>query len=444
MKNQKRFVAILAGIMAAVMLLSLLLSLIPAKAKAASSSEIRAQINALKETKSELVARQEEIQTQYKENKDDILDLVEQKNLIDQEIVLLYNQIDNINQQLSAFSLLIADKQDELDEAQSRLDAMKEKNKERIRAMEEDGTISYWSVLFKANSFADLLDRLSMVEEIAAADQRRLKAMAEVAQQVAEAREELEAEKQDLESTKSELDEAQLALDEKRAQADELLLELIARSDELQELYAQIEQEKEDLLAEIAQKEKEYQNAKNQEWLQASIQASIEASIQYSIAVSEAQQREENNPTTPGQSGSTTPTQGSSSAYWLVPCDYRVLTSPFGPRTSPTAGASSNHMGVDLAGPEGTPIHASRSGVVSTAASSNSFGNYVVINHGDGFSSQYAHMTHYVVSVGQRVSAGDVIGYMGSTGISTGNHLHFGIILNGSYVNPANYVALHA
>jgi murein DD-endopeptidase MepM/ murein hydrolase activator NlpD len=98
---------------------------------------------------------------------------------------------------------------------------------------------------------------------------------------------------------------------------------------------------------------------------------------------------------------------------------------------------------VDLAGPEGTPIVAARSGTVTIARYSNSAGFYVTINHGDGFSSIYMHLTNYVVSVGQYVDQGQLIGYMGSTGISTGSHLHFGIAYNGVYVNPAIYVPLY-
>ena len=127
---------------------------------------------------------------------------------------------------------------------------------------------------------------------------------------------------------------------------------------------------------------------------------------------------------------------------WRVPCSYRKLTSPFGERDAPTAGASTFHKGVDLAGPEGTPIYASRGGTVTIASYSNSGGFYVTINHGDGSSSSYLHMTGYTVSTGQRVSAGQLIGYMGSTGISTGSHLHFSIYYQGVAVNPAHYVPL--
>ena len=448
-KQQKLFVSILAGLLAFIMLLSLILSLIPARASAMSSSEIRAQINELKSIQSELAGQMSEVESQRKDNENDIVELVNQKNLIDQQISLLYDQIKNINEQIAAYSLLIADKQDELDNAQARLAAMKEKNKERIRAMEEDGGVTYWAVLFKANDFADLLDRLAMVEEIAAADQRRLQEISAVAQQVAEAREELESEKLELEEVKADLDAAQQDLDVKRGEADDIIQQLLERSEELQALYAELEQEEKNLMAEINQMEREFQEAKRQEWLQASIAASIEASIQYSIAVSEAQENATATtaPTEETKPGETTaPTEATQppvSVSWLVPCEYRELSSPFGYRDQPTAGASRNHQAVDLAGPEGTPIHATRSGVVIRATRSSTLGYYVVISHGDGYTSTYAHMTHYTVSYGQQVTAGQVIGYMGKTGIATGNHLHFAIAYNGTPVNPASLMYLH-
>ena len=430
MKNRKRFVSIMAGIMAAIMLLSLILSLIPTKVNAASSSEIKKQIAQLKEDKKELESQMKDVQNQVKENEDEIKGMVDQKDAIDQEIFLLYEQIENINQQLAAYALLIADKQDELDEAQSHLDALSEKNKERIRAMEEDGEITYWSVLFKASNFSDFLDRLSMVEEIAAADQRRIAEMDKAAEEVAVAQENLEAEKEELELVKDELDAAQIVLDEKRAEADAILVELIEKGYELEDLYAEMEAQEEEFLDEIAKKEKEYTEAKRREY------------IQYmSTYVTQPPA------TQPGSSGGSS--SGSSTSRptggggWLVPCSYTYVSSPFGNRDAPTAGASTNHQGVDLAAPAGTPIYASRTGVVTAATFGKSAGYYVSINHGDGFSSIYMHMTRYVVSKGQAVSAGQVIGYVGSTGTSTGNHLHFGISYNGSYVNPAYYVPLY-
>ena len=431
MKNRKRMVSIMAGVMAVIMLLSLNLSLIPTNVSAASSSEIKKQIAELKNQKKELENQMKDVQEQTEENEDEIANLVNQKNAIDQEIFLLYEQIENINQQLSAYALLIADKQDELDEAQAHLGALSEKNRARIRAMEEDGEVSYWSVLFKANDFSDLLDRLSMIEEIAAADRKRLEEMDEAAAEVAAAQAVLEAEKQELEVVKKELDAAQVVLDEKRAEADALLVELVEKGFELEELYAQMEADEEALLDDIAQKEKEYNEAKRQEYIQY---------MSTYVTVPPATQG--------GSSGGTTSSGGGtssgvvSSGSWLRPCAYTMVTSPFGNRNTGIAGASTYHQGIDLGAPEGTPIYASRTGVVTTATYGKSAGYYVSINHGDGFSSIYMHMTRYVVSKGQAVSAGQLIGYVGSTGVSSGPHLHFGISYNGKYVNPANYVYL--
>ena len=426
MRNRKRLVSILAGVMAVVMLLSLILSLIPTRVNAASSSEIKKQIAELKNQKKELESQMKDVQKQPKENENDIADLVDQKDAIDQEIFLMYEQIENINQQLSAYALLIADKQDELDVAQSHLRELSEKNKARIRAMEEDGEITYWSVLFKASDFSDFLDRLSMIEEIAASDRRRLEEMDEAAEEVAVARTALEEEKSELELVMDELDAAQVVLDSKRAEADAILAELVQRGFELEDLYAEMEEQEEDFLKEIAQKEKEYNEAKRREW------------IQYmSTYVTQAPDAG----ATGGSSGSSSSGGTVSSSGWLKPCAYRCVSSPFGNRDAPTAGASTNHQGIDLSAPEGTPIYASRTGVVTAATFGKSAGYYVSINHGDGYSSINMHMTRYVGSKGQAVSAGQVIGYVGSTCVSTGPHLHIGIAYNGTYVNPANYIA---
>jgi murein DD-endopeptidase MepM/ murein hydrolase activator NlpD len=116
------------------------------------------------------------------------------------------------------------------------------------------------------------------------------------------------------------------------------------------------------------------------------------------------------------------------------------ITSPFGMRLHPVHKVWKMHRGVDLASSQNDRIVAVRSGVVSRAAYDSAGGWYVVVNHGDGYSSVYMHMTNFVVSAGQTVSAGQLLGYVGSTGVSTGPHLHFGITYNGNYVNPANYI----
>ena len=442
MKNRKRLVSILAGLMAAVMLLTLILGLLPTNASAASSTEIKKQISALNEQKAEIKKQMAEIQSQYEANEDEIANIVAQKNVIDQEIGLLKAEILITNEEISAYSVLIADKQDELDTAEARYEELNLQNKERVRSMEENGAVSYWEVLFKANSFSDLLDRLNMVEEIAASDQRRLRELNEAAENVQAAQTELETEKEALEATKEELDKTQAELDVKRAEADELIGQLLEKAEELEDLHEGFEMEEEELMLEIAQKEKEYNEAKHQEWL-AYMATYTTVPPATTAHPTTGTNNSSNTNTGNGSSNEATNSGGAvSNAAWLRPCSYVMVSSPFGYRKSPTAGASSYHQGIDLAGPEGTPIYASRSGVVTVAKYSNSAGYYVTINHGDGFSSIYMHMTNYVVSAGTAVSAGQLIGYMGSTGISTGPHLHFGIAYNGAYVNPAAYVAL--
>ena len=130
-----------------------------------------------------------------------------------------------------------------------------------------------------------------------------------------------------------------------------------------------------------------------------------------------------------------------SNATWLTPVSGYTLTSAFGNRLHPVLGYYRMHNGIDLACAQGTPIYATRAGKVTAASyQAGGAGYYVSINHLDGFSSVYMHMTHFVVSAGQSVSQGQLIGYVGSTGISTGPHLHFGISYAGSYVNPLAYI----
>ena len=439
MKNRKKFVSILAGIMAAVMLLSLIFSLIPA-ARAASSSEIKNQINALKDKRSELQAKKSEIQAQIEANDDEIAKIVAEKNVIDQEIGILYAEIVNINDTISAYNLLIADKQDELDEAEARYAELNEKNKERVRTMEEEGELSYWAVLFKANSFSDLLDRLNMIEEIAASDQRRLKELNEAAQIVADSKAELQAEKDAAELTRAELAETEAELEEKRAAADALINELLAKGEDIHALLHEAEDAEAELADEIAGKEKEYKDAKKKE--EEAYWAAYWATYVPPTTAATKPTTSSGTTSSGNSNAGSNANKPASGGTWLVPCSYRMISSPFGPRNSPTAGASSYHQGVDLAGPEGTTIVASRAGTVTSARYSNSGGYMVTIDHGDGFKSVYMHMTHFIVGAGQYVAQGQKIGEMGSTGISTGNHLHFGIALNGTYVNPALYVPL--
>lgn len=381
-------------------------------AQAASSSEIRDQIDEMEETEEALRQQIEELEKMLTDNLAEIEQMVVQKDAIDQQITLLHESINNANDQIAAYRVLIADTQEELDEAEAHLAELNEKYKLRIRTMEEEGELSYWSILFQASSFSDFLDRLDMVQEIASADQRRLQQLTDAAAQVAAVKESLTEEKASLEAARGELEAAQLILEQKQAQADALLQELLARGEEFEVLLDQSEAEQEAIMEEIAKLEAEYDEAAYQEWLATYVPPTEATQEQPSM----------------NESG------------WLTPVSGYKLTSPFGMRLHPILGYYRMHNGVDMACAAGTPIYASRGGQVTIAKYSSSAGNYVQINHGDGYSSVYMHMTNYVVSAGDYVAQGQLIGYVGNTGLSKGNHLHFGISYNGEYVNPMEYI----
>ena len=416
----KKLIAILSGIMAAIMLLSLILGLLLSTVHAAgqSSSEIEEQI---KELEKEYDAQKEalkQLEEKLAENNKEIRNMVQRKNGIDQQIQVLSQQIITINQIVSAYNLQIADKQDELDAAQQKLALLQEAYKERIRAMEEQGDISYWSVIFQANSFADLLDRLSMIAEIAQSDRIRMQQIRDLAQEVEESKLELAQQKQALEVAKLELQKTQGELELKNSEAEGLLFALLAIGDEYQILIDEGEQAASDLMDQLEEQEDALEEAKYKEWLATSVP-----------------------PTTTSTRVKGQLTNEVGGIVWYTPTTNFVVTSKFGYRHDPFTGKWTGHNGVDLAAPKNTPIVATRSGVVSfTGYQDNGAGYYVWVNHGDGFKSIYMHMTRYIVKQGQYVEAGEIIGYVGSTGRSTGNHLHFGLKYNGSYVDPLKYI----
>ena len=402
--NRKPLTSMLSLVLAAVMLFGIL----PGTANASKTSTIQSELDALKDENKAIQAEINAIQSQYDANASEIQDLVNQKNAIDQEIALLNAQVENLNEQIAAYSQLIADAQDELDIAQFTLNGLNEKHKLRIRAMEEEGTVSYWEVIFEASTFTDMLDRINMMQEIAAADQARLEEMREAADIITEARAEMEQGKQEMEASSAALEASKAEMEIKRTESDDILRELAKKQDEFQAMLDESESLQDDLMKDIAAKEKELANAKYEEKL-AALAAAGGAPA--------------------------------SNATWVTPVSGYTLTSAFGNRLHPVLGYYRMHNGIDMACAQGTPIYATRAGTVTTASyQAGGAGYYVSINHLDGFSSIYMHMTHYVVSAGQSVSQGQLIGYVGSTGISTGPHLHFGISYAGSYVNPLAYI----
>ncbi|MGM9554515.1 MAG: murein hydrolase activator EnvC family protein [Faecousia sp.] len=417
---------IIVSCIALLLILSLLAGFVVMIVNAKTSSEIQQEIDALEEQSEELAAEREKLEGEIAENESKTLTVVEQKAQVDQEIELTRQEVEVVNEQIHQYNMLIAEKQAELDELEQKQTDLFDRYSLRMRALQERGSISIWSVILESESFSDLLRNRVMVEEIAQADQRMMDEMRSVAAEILEAKDELAAEKAKLEQKKAELAESEAHLTEKREESDALLTQLVSDKQKLLEETEKYEAQEAELSDQIAALEQERTEALQREW--------------------EAQ-----HPTQPETSGGSDdntdpapvyPSSGESFMFPLPAGCGVVLTSSYGYRVHPITGNYSFHNGVDLAIGYGTPIYATKSGYVTTATYNYAYGYYVTINHMDGFSSLYGHMTNYVVSEGQYVERGQVIGYVGSTGYSTGSHLHFTIYYNGGTVNPMEYIYL--
>ena len=400
-------------------MLALCLAALAVSVSARSSAELQKELDRLQQQAQALDKESAALEEQLRDNEAQTSTTIERKSAIDQRIHMTEQELDNASEQIAQYSLLIAQKQSELEEAEEAHRQLNETYKARLRAMEEAGKISYWSVLFKSKSFSDLLDRIAMIHEIAAADERMLDELKTSAEQLALERAELEDALAGQQKAKTELAALEAVLLEQRAEADILLQELMQEEATLSEEYlAMLEQEealREDLLA---------------------AQAAYDAARSAEQAALLAQQNQNN----AAGSGAVNVTASTSGFTSPLPSG-TWITSAFGPRKHPLYGYDGYHTGVDLAAGMGTAICAVAAGTVTIATRQDAWGYYVSISHGNGYGSMYAHMTNYIVSPGDTVSQGQVIGYVGSTGWSSGPHLHFELYINGAPVNPAGYIS---
>lgn len=423
--SRTKIVRIISIVLAAVILLSLVSTALIVMVHAASSSEIKSKLADLRAKQAEIQKQSDELEKSIAENKDQTKTLVSQKAEIDQEMEMSRQKIENLNEQIQQLNLLIAEKQTELEASVAKEEALQKQYKARLRSMEETGSVSYWSILFRASSFSDLLDRVDMIREIAESDQLMLKQLSAATQAVETERADLEQQKLDLQQTEDDLAVEQAELETKRAKADTLITQMQAEYASLSDEFLAAEADEAAVREQIKKTETDYFNALAKE------QAAAAA------AAAAANKASNSNNSSASSSG------GASSGGFAFPLAYSTgVTCAYGPRVHPINGNKSFHYGVDLAAGMNTEIYATKSGTVTGATYGEANGYYVTINHGDGYSSIYAHMTNYVVSVGDSVKQGQLIGYVGTTGWSTGPHLHFEILYNGSNVNPMNYISL--
>jgi len=437
-RKRKIWITAICILLAVLMVGSLIVGALSMAISAASSSALKDKLNGLKDQQKTIAEQSDALEKKIAENASQTQTIVDKKTNIDQQIALTTEKIENLDQQIQQYNLLIAEKQEELDQAEKQEKQMNEKYRLRLRTMEETGKVEYWSILFKARSFTDLLDQIDMIGEIAQSNQDVIAKMKDVASQISDAKTEIQSSKTEMEAAKTEQADLQTQLESQRKEADSLIASLSAKGDELKSTYATYDAMADDLHAQIVSVQQQYEDALSDEAAAAKI-----AEARKKAAAAAAAAKKNNSSSSGGAVTVSTGAKPASSGFLFpLPSGSASVSCPYGYRYHPIYGYYKMHYGVDLACGAGTPIYASKSGTVTMASYSNYDGYFVTINHNDGYSSLYAHMTNYIVSVGQTVSQGDVIGYVGTTGWTTGPHLHFEILYGGANVNPMDYVSV--
>lgn len=389
---------------AAVLAMLLLLALAPAEGTGGwapmAYAVTQADIDALKGDASELATQRSDIKSQLADLKSQRASAIKQRELLDQQIALTEREIKNTEDQISGYEALLSQTAYELEENKREEAETYALFCERARVMEEAGTTSYWSVLFKAADFSDLLSRLSDVQEVMDYDQGVLDSLRQLRAQIEAKQAEQEELKAGSEAAKVTLEEQKADLDVQRREANELVAQIQSNVDEYEAELKEIEAERDRIQKEIVEKSNELARQYAEQYAQWSAD--------------------------------------SSGYIWPVTSSKRI-TSPMGSRNTNIPGASTNHKGVDIGGVGySSSVLATKAGVVVTATYSRSYGNYVVISHGAGNTTLYAHMSsiNSGIKAGTVVSQGQAIGVTGSTGVSSGPHLHYEVTENGSRIDP--------
>ena len=367
------------------------------------------------------------LEQQAQEQQDVINDLTSQKArfitrklALDNKIEINRQMIELIGEQIEIYDEIIAEKQAELDKALEKETAQTELLRSRIRAMEENSTYSYASFIFDSSSVTELLSRIGDVNDIMHYDKT-------LEEEYMAAREDVESIKKSYGEAPHEQELLQKELDTKQAELD-------AQVEAAYTMIADIETLSDDAQAEydaIAEEE-----AKAEETLQEAIRKRAAEQAKYN-------QNNNSNNGGGGNSGGGGSSGGGSATslsnlQWPVP-SCTLITSRFGYRVAPTTGASTYHGGLDIGAGMGASIVAAGAGDVIYAGANGGYGNCVMIDHGNGVVTVYAHMSSIGVSYGQYVTAGQYVGAVGSTGVSTGPHCHFEIRINGAQTDPAAY-----
>ena len=421
----KKTTRIVCVVLAVLMLLGLLTTIIPVRAVTQS------EIDALQAKRDVIRGQAADIQEQIDTLQGEITTVTDRKAVLDQQTALNSEDIRLINEQIALYDQMIEAKAVEVQDAVEAEETQYARYRTRVRTMEETNGWTYISILLKATSLTDFLSRLNDISDIVRTDQN-------LKEEYVEVKAEYEGIQEQQKDKRSELERERSRLESQISQANSVIAQLEDDIEGYETAFAEKEAEEADIQAKIDAKVEELRKQKEAE---EAARRAYEVS-QRKVQLQQQQQSSGGSSSGSTSSGGTTTTTVSSgsSSGWVWPSNTTYLTSRFGYRTHPIFGTTKYHSGVDIGASYGTAITAAAGGTVQISEYSSSYGNYCVIYHSNGTSTLYGHMNSLpTVKVGETVTAGQTIGYVGSTGWATGPHLHFEVRVNGSSVDPLGY-----
>jgi len=379
----------------------------------ASARVTQGQIDRLRAEKRDYERRKRDVQSQINAIEFEHMAVMEKKVILDQRIMLTDLEIKNLNKIIEQLYQLISEKEYEVFLAQNREDSQFYKYRNRVRDMEENGLISYLEIVFDSTSFSDLLARIDFIRDIMRADRRLF--------------DDLQTARNDTEDAKDDLEKSRDELEDEKEQLELKEIELLEQLDEAHDLIIRLEADH------YMQSQLRDQFIAEEDRIQREINAAVELLRKQEEEEAERQRRlREQSQSQQGSGGGGSGGGGSSVSGklgWPVPGG-KIISRWGAPR------GGRLHQGTDFGGAYGANVVAAESGTVITVSYGSGYGNYVTIAHGGGIQTLYSHLSSSAVSVGDSVSRGQVVGYVGSTGNATTPHLHFEVFVNRTRVNP--------
>ncbi len=431
MKKTINHTRVLSFVFALIMVFSCVCTYAPIRPQAATLAQQKQNIeNKIKQSEEELKKLKAEkaseaaiagkLETQLADLTSKVSVIQNQKDNIDSQVVGLTNDINSLTKQ-------IAQTEDELVEMNDNIDATVELFCQRMRANYMSGSSTFFEIFLQTGDISSLLNRLEMFKRVTDNDQKLVSKLEGEIEKAEDLKTQLTEKKEDSEIKKTELTAKKVELDASIAEYDDILIEIEKKVAEHRIIIARMN-------GKIAEAEDEVAAYKDD-------QAAIEAAIKKAEQQQQQQQRPSSGGST-GNHGTASGTISSSGWMWPVPTSSAYISSVYGWRNDPISGERKFHSGIDIAAPKNSKIVAPKDGtVVYTKHQSTGYGIHLLVNHNNGYYTLYGHCNSLAVSAGQSVKQGQVIAYVGTTGYSTGYHLHFEVRdSNGNKLNPSNFV----